>query len=161
HGNGTEAIFWDDPAVAYVSTHESPFYPGTGAASDTGGAGAPGTGWNFELPAGATGDAALAAPVAAVAPPMASVAPTFQLRSRALRGAPHPPGPAAWPALAGTAAPPPPAARRARALAPAPAAPPLSPPRSPPHSPPDAPASPPDAPASPPDAPASPPDAVA
>jgi acetoin utilization deacetylase AcuC-like enzyme len=31
HGNGTEAIFWDDPTVLYVSLHEWPFYPGTGA----------------------------------------------------------------------------------------------------------------------------------
>ena len=30
HGNGTEAIFWDDPSVLYVSMHEWPFYPGTG-----------------------------------------------------------------------------------------------------------------------------------
>jgi acetoin utilization deacetylase AcuC-like enzyme len=30
HGNGTQAIFWDDPAVLYVSLHEWPFYPGSG-----------------------------------------------------------------------------------------------------------------------------------
>ncbi len=30
HGNGTEAIFWDDPSVLFVSLHEWPFYPGTG-----------------------------------------------------------------------------------------------------------------------------------
>jgi acetoin utilization deacetylase AcuC-like enzyme len=30
HGNGTEEIFWDDPAVLYASTHEMPLYPGTG-----------------------------------------------------------------------------------------------------------------------------------
>ena len=30
HGNGTQAIFTDDPAVLYVSLHEWPFYPGTG-----------------------------------------------------------------------------------------------------------------------------------
>jgi len=30
HGNGTQAIFWDDPTVFYVSLHEWPFYPGTG-----------------------------------------------------------------------------------------------------------------------------------
>ena len=32
HGNGTQDIFWDDPRVLYVSTHQSPFYPGTGSA---------------------------------------------------------------------------------------------------------------------------------
>jgi acetoin utilization deacetylase AcuC-like enzyme len=30
HGNGTQAIFWDDPAVLFVSLHQWPFYPGTG-----------------------------------------------------------------------------------------------------------------------------------
>ncbi len=30
HGNGTQAIFWDDPSVFYVSIHQWPFYPGTG-----------------------------------------------------------------------------------------------------------------------------------
>jgi acetoin utilization deacetylase AcuC-like enzyme len=30
HGNGTEAIFFDDPTVLYVSLHQWPFYPGTG-----------------------------------------------------------------------------------------------------------------------------------
>jgi acetoin utilization deacetylase AcuC-like enzyme len=30
HGNGTEAIFWDDPSVLFVSVHQWPFYPGTG-----------------------------------------------------------------------------------------------------------------------------------
>jgi len=36
HGNGTEATFYDDPGVFFISTHQYPFYPGTGAASDTG-----------------------------------------------------------------------------------------------------------------------------
>jgi acetoin utilization deacetylase AcuC-like enzyme len=30
HGNGTQAMFWDDPSVLYVSLHQWPFYPGTG-----------------------------------------------------------------------------------------------------------------------------------
>jgi acetoin utilization deacetylase AcuC-like enzyme len=30
HGNGTQAIFWDDPAVLYVSLHQWPLFPGTG-----------------------------------------------------------------------------------------------------------------------------------
>ena len=37
HGNGTQALFWDDPSVLYVSTHQSPFYPGTGEADEVGG----------------------------------------------------------------------------------------------------------------------------
>jgi acetoin utilization deacetylase AcuC-like enzyme len=34
HGNGTEAIFWADPTVLYVSLHQWPFYPGTGGPED-------------------------------------------------------------------------------------------------------------------------------
>lgn len=36
HGNGTQDIFWNDPAVLYSSTHQMPLYPGTGAKSETG-----------------------------------------------------------------------------------------------------------------------------
>ena len=36
HGNGTQDIFYDDPQVAYFSAHRWPFYPGTGAADETG-----------------------------------------------------------------------------------------------------------------------------
>jgi acetoin utilization deacetylase AcuC-like enzyme len=36
HGNGTQARFADDPTLFYGSTHQSPLYPGTGAASETG-----------------------------------------------------------------------------------------------------------------------------
>jgi acetoin utilization deacetylase AcuC-like enzyme len=56
HGNGTQAIFWNDPNILYVSTHQSPLFPGTGAAQDTGGPGALGRTVNIPLPAGATGD---------------------------------------------------------------------------------------------------------
>jgi acetoin utilization deacetylase AcuC-like enzyme len=56
HGNGTQAIFWDDPDVLYVSTHQHPLYPGTGRADEVGGAGAAGLTLNLPLPPGATGD---------------------------------------------------------------------------------------------------------
>lgn len=36
HGNGTQEIFWNDPRVLYVSLHEFPLYPGTGAAEEKG-----------------------------------------------------------------------------------------------------------------------------
>ncbi|MDG2222263.1 MAG: histone deacetylase, partial [Rubripirellula sp.] len=36
HGNGTQATFWDDPNVAFLSMHRFPFYPGTGAEDETG-----------------------------------------------------------------------------------------------------------------------------
>jgi acetoin utilization deacetylase AcuC-like enzyme len=59
HGNGTQHAFEDDPHVLYVSTHQYPFYPGTGAAHEVGrGAGA-GTTCNVPCPAG-FGDAEFA-----------------------------------------------------------------------------------------------------
>ena len=36
HGNGTQEMFYADPSVLYVSTHQFPFYPGTGALDETG-----------------------------------------------------------------------------------------------------------------------------
>lgn len=48
HGNGTEAIFYDKENVTFFSIHRYPFYPGTGAAADTG-TGA-GLGHNFNVP---------------------------------------------------------------------------------------------------------------
>ncbi len=36
HGNGTQEIFWNDANLFYASTHQSPLYPGTGNASETG-----------------------------------------------------------------------------------------------------------------------------
>ncbi|MGO9111715.1 MAG: histone deacetylase [Thermoguttaceae bacterium] len=41
HGNGTQAIFWEDPRVGFLSIHRWPFYPGTGSADERGG----GDGW--------------------------------------------------------------------------------------------------------------------
>ena len=55
HGNGTQAIFDDDPRVLYFSTHAAPFYPGTGAVSDSGSDEVRGTKLNAPLPPG-TGD---------------------------------------------------------------------------------------------------------
>lgn len=56
HGNGTEAMFYDDPSVLYVSTHQYPFYPGTGAVTDIGTGRGDGYTINIPLPAG-SGDA--------------------------------------------------------------------------------------------------------
>jgi len=61
HGNGTQAIFWDDPDVLYVSTHQHPLFPGTGRPDEVGGPGAPGLTLNMPLPPGATGDVVRAA----------------------------------------------------------------------------------------------------
>jgi acetoin utilization deacetylase AcuC-like enzyme len=56
HGNGTQDIFYDDPDVLYVSTHESPLYPYSGNAAETGGPNAPGANLNLPFPAGTRGD---------------------------------------------------------------------------------------------------------
>ena len=39
HGNGTQDLFWEDSALFYASTHQSPLYPGTGSGSERGIAG--------------------------------------------------------------------------------------------------------------------------
>lgn len=51
HGNGTQAIFEEDPQVFYVSTHQYPYYPGTGAKAETGRGAGEGTVLNVPLPA--------------------------------------------------------------------------------------------------------------
>ena len=54
HGNGTQAIFWDEPGVLFASTHQMPLYPGTGAETERG---ACGQVVNVPLPPGAGGKA--------------------------------------------------------------------------------------------------------
>ena len=48
HGNGTEAMFYDDPSVLFISTHQYPFYPGSGAVTDIGRG--KGTGHTINIP---------------------------------------------------------------------------------------------------------------
>ncbi|MEZ5284492.1 MAG: histone deacetylase [Vicinamibacterales bacterium] len=56
HGNGTQWIFYEDPTVLFVSSHQFPFYPGTGSAEERGRG--PGAGFTLNLPLEAgTGDA--------------------------------------------------------------------------------------------------------
>ncbi len=50
HGNGTEAIFYEDPDVFYLSMHQFPHYPGTGRANDRGRGAGDGT--TLNLPVG-------------------------------------------------------------------------------------------------------------
>ena len=52
HGNGTQAAFYDDASVGYFSMHRSPFYPGTGAAEETGTGAGLGTTRNLPIPFG-------------------------------------------------------------------------------------------------------------
>ncbi|TMQ26888.1 MAG: histone deacetylase [Deltaproteobacteria bacterium] len=60
HGNGTQDIFWNDPNVLYLSVHQFPFYPGSGAPTELGSSRALGATVNVGLPAGC-GDAEYAA----------------------------------------------------------------------------------------------------
>jgi acetoin utilization deacetylase AcuC-like enzyme len=56
HGNGTQQIFWEDPRVLYVSSHQFPFYPGTGALDEVGEGAGRGFTLNLPMPGG-LGDA--------------------------------------------------------------------------------------------------------
>ena len=53
HGNGTQWIYYEDPTVLFVSSHQYPFYPGTGAASEKGRGAGVGFTLNIPLDAGA------------------------------------------------------------------------------------------------------------
>ena len=54
HGDGVQAMFYEDPRVLTISIHESPrsLFPGTGFAHESGGPQAPGSAVNIALPAG-------------------------------------------------------------------------------------------------------------
>ncbi len=81
HGNGTQAIFWDDPRVLYASVHQWPLYPGTGQVGAVGGPNATGLTLNVPLPPGATGDICLRALDEVVAPAVQAFAPSWVLIS--------------------------------------------------------------------------------
>lgn len=71
HGDGVEAIFYDDPRVLTISVHESGqfLFPGTGFPDSTGGPEAPGSAVNVALPPG-TGDVGWLRAFHAVVPPL-------------------------------------------------------------------------------------------
>jgi acetoin utilization deacetylase AcuC-like enzyme len=70
HGNGTNDIFHEDPQVLFCSVHQSPLYPGTGAARDAGSG--PGRGYTVNVPvAPGSGDAEFCSVVEHVAVPLA------------------------------------------------------------------------------------------
>jgi acetoin utilization deacetylase AcuC-like enzyme len=54
HGHGTQWMFYSDPRVLYVSTHQFPYYPGTGAATEVGHGEGAGYTLNVPLEVGAT-----------------------------------------------------------------------------------------------------------
>ena len=61
HGNGTQDIFYQDPSIFYLSLHQAPHYPGTGATSERGEGDGEGATLNVPLPQGTTRAAYLAA----------------------------------------------------------------------------------------------------
>jgi acetoin utilization deacetylase AcuC-like enzyme len=81
HGNGTQALFWDEPDVLYVSSHQWPCYPGTGRAADVGGPRARGATINVPLPPGTTGDVVHQAFDQLVTPAVADFRPSWVLVS--------------------------------------------------------------------------------
>jgi acetoin utilization deacetylase AcuC-like enzyme len=54
HGNGTQSSFYNDPSVLFISSHQFPFYPGTGAADEIGDGAGRGFTVNLPIEAGAT-----------------------------------------------------------------------------------------------------------
>ncbi len=81
HGNGTQDIFYDRDDVLFVSLHEYPQYPGTGAAGETGREEGVGYTINFPLPSGATGDVYLRAFDEVIEPALESFRPDWVLIS--------------------------------------------------------------------------------
>ena len=86
HGNGTQDIFYDDPTVLFVSLHQYPWYPYTGAPDEVGGG--PGRGFNVNvpMPSSATGEAYRLAFDEVVLPALARFAPTWILVSAGFDG---------------------------------------------------------------------------
>ena len=81
HGNGTQDIFFADPAVLFVSLHQYPNYPGTGASSEHGAAEGRGLTVNLPLPEGGTDRVYAAAFERLVLPIIEQFRPTLALVS--------------------------------------------------------------------------------
>jgi acetoin utilization deacetylase AcuC-like enzyme len=81
HGNGTQDAFWADPSVLYVSLHEYPLYPGTGAASERGAGDAAGATVNIPVGPGTPEPAYLEAFRAQAVPALAAFDPGLLLVS--------------------------------------------------------------------------------
>lgn len=81
HGNGTQAAFYDRPEVLFVSMHQYPFYPGTGAVGEIGEGAAEGMTINIPFPAGTAGDAYRLAVDELIVPASEQFSPTWLLVS--------------------------------------------------------------------------------
>lgn len=86
HGNGTQAVFYDDPRVLYISLHQWPLYPGTGSVREVGDHDGVGTTVNIPLPPGTTGDVYLRAIDEVVLPVVQRFAPTWLIISAGFDG---------------------------------------------------------------------------
>lgn len=91
HGNGTEAIFLEDPDVLYISLHEQGLYPFTGPADERGQGAGRGTTLNLPLPAGSDGQTALQAWDDQVDPAVDAFRPEFLLVSAGFDAREHDP----------------------------------------------------------------------
>lgn len=81
HGNGTQHSFEDDPTVFFTSFHQSPFYPGTGRATEVGFGDGEGFTLNFPLPSGTGQEDFLHIMKQAVCPAIEKFAPKLLLVS--------------------------------------------------------------------------------
>lgn len=77
HGNGTQAIFYADPKVMYFSTHQHPYYPGTGSEDESGTGPGKGTTINVPLAAGAGDEEIIRAFRAKLVPAATAFRPQF------------------------------------------------------------------------------------
>jgi acetoin utilization deacetylase AcuC-like enzyme len=81
HGNGTQAVFWTDPSVFFLSLQLYPHWPGSGAADEAGEGEGAGATLNVPLPAGTAGEEYLAAFTGALDAALARFDPDFILVS--------------------------------------------------------------------------------
>jgi acetoin utilization deacetylase AcuC-like enzyme len=81
HGNGTQDIFYEDGSVFFFSTHQSPWYPGTGAASERGAGAGEGTTMNCPFLAGSGRAEVLGAFETKLAPAMRAFRPDLVMIS--------------------------------------------------------------------------------
>jgi acetoin utilization deacetylase AcuC-like enzyme len=81
HGNGTQHIFEERADIFYASTHQYPFYPGTGAAGETGNGAGRGATLNVPLPAGSGDDVYAAAFTERILPALRGFSPDVLLLS--------------------------------------------------------------------------------
>lgn len=91
HGNGTQEIFYSNPDVYYLSMHQSPLYPGTGASSESGHGAGLGTTRNLPMPPGLEPTVYVESLVAAAAEVAAEFGPDLLIISAGFDAALHDP----------------------------------------------------------------------